>query len=146
MGKMKDIATQAQEYGIDITDMSVSQVLELLQDIFDFEDTEEEPEEFTDYVRHTKPTTEVKSDMDNLLDSRAIYGSFKEKAEWIQGGKQAMRTTPKWEYLGTAEREALDNIMQKIGCILYEEPRIGNWSGIIMYATLVEEYYMEVLQ
>lgn len=134
MGKMKDIANQAQEYGIDITDMSVSQVLELLQDIIE---SQEEPEEFTDYVRHTKPTTGVKSDMDNLLDSRSIYGSFKEKAEWIQGGKQAMRTTPSWDSLHPNEQEALDNILQKMGRILYGSYCADSYIDIAGYATLV---------
>lgn len=99
------------------------------------------PEEFERYDRYNTPTDSEEyseqSELDSLLDSRSIYGSFKDKAEWIQGGKQAMRDAPKWEYIGTAEREALDNIMQKMGRILYGEFHEDNWADIAGYATLV---------
>ena len=101
---------------------------------------ETEPEEFESYASlniTSEEQEEVKSELDSLLDSRSIYGSFKDKAEWIQGGKQAMRDAPKWDYLGGAEQEALDNIMQKIGRVLYGEFHLDNWADIAGYATLV---------
>ena len=141
MGKIKDIATEASDYGFDISGMSVSEVFKLLQDMIDSELSEEtEPEEFESYASRNKQYCEECSDqseLDALLDSRSIYGSFKDKAEWIQGGKQAMRDAPKWEYLGGAEQEALDNIMQKIGRVLYGEFHLDNWADIAGYATLV---------
>mgnify|MGYP003452796477 FL=1 len=48
-----------------------------------------------------------------------------------------MRDAPKWEYLGAAEQEALDNIMQKIGRVLYGEFHEDNWNSIKEYAALV---------
>ena len=141
MGKIKDIATEASDYGFDISGMSVSEVFKLLQDMIDSELSEEtEPEEFESYASRNKQYCEEcpdQSELVSLLDSRSIYGSFKDKAWWIQGSKQAMRTTPKWEYLGAAEQEALDNIMQKIGRVLYGEFHEDNWADIAGYATLV---------
>ena len=160
MGKMKDIVIQLAEQGINVTPEPSENLLELikrasmikytivaedcigcpsdgnceLQDETLLEDllSEEDydiPEEFQEYA--------VRSELDSLLDSRSIYGSFKDKAEWIQGGKQAMRDAPKWEYLGGAEQEALDNIMQKIGRVLYGEFHLDNWNAIQTYAALV---------
>ena len=169
MGKMKDIAMQLAEQGIDVMPEPSDNLTELLkrasitkytltlddcsghprvshrelQDMIDSAEDDHDltPEEFERYAKYNTPTNSEEysdqSELDSLLDSRSIYGSFKDKAEWIQGGKQAIRDAPKWEYLGAAEQEALDNIMQKIGRILYGEPHIDSWADIAGYSTLV---------
>jgi hypothetical protein len=75
--------------------------------------------------------------LNNTLEQRSIYGSFRMKAAWIQGAKLAIRETPNWNSLQCAEQEALDNIMQKMGRILFGEYHADNYLDIAGYATLV---------
>ena len=75
--------------------------------------------------------------LNDTLEQRSIYGSFRMKAAWIQGSKLALRRAPNWDSLSCAEQEALDNIMQKMGRILFGEYHSDNYLDIAGYATLV---------
>lgn len=77
------------------------------------------------------------TDLNNVLEERSIYGSFKAKASWIQATKDSFSSTPQWCELSSAEREALDNIAQKMGRILYGEFHVDNYVDIAGYAQLV---------
>ena len=77
------------------------------------------------------------SDIEETLQQRNIYGSFKEKARFIQQMKYAVRNSSGWTTISYAEREAIDNIMQKLGRVLYGSYHEDNWHDIAGYATLI---------
>lgn len=115
MGKIKQMMIDVEE-----DQMTIDELLDLL-------------EEF-----NTMHEEEPVSEEESVLDQRAIYGSFKDKASWIQSGKEAMRNCPSWNNLPDAEREALDNILQKMGRILYgTEYHEDNYVDISGYAQLI---------
>ena len=71
------------------------------------------------------------------LTERSRYGSFKDKASWIQLAKVSIRGCPSWNSLTPAEQEALDAIMVKMARILFGESHLDNWLDIAGYATLI---------
>ena len=78
--------------------------------------------------------------LNEVLEQRSIYGSFKDKAAWIQETKYAMRNTPSWPNISVAEKEALDNIVQKMGRILFGTIyHADNYTDISGYAQLIVE-------
>ena len=135
MGRIKDIAIQLADQGYATTTnlADALAVLQMLEENYgntdDEDDDDAPPEEF-------KPQTT--SALDDVLDARSVYGSFKDKAEWIQAGKLACRGTPSWNEISAAEKEALDNILQKMGRILFGTEYVAdNYTDIAGYSTLV---------
>ena len=92
-----------------------------------------------DLSESTKVCEPTDNGLDALLKSRSVYGSFKYKATWIQSVKDSMRNTPSWKNLTCAEKEALDNIVQKTGRILYGSHHQDNFIDIAGYATLITQ-------
>ena len=75
-----------------------------------------------------------------ILEQRGkVYGSFKDKALFIQQLKNSMRASPTWRAntLNGAEREALDAIAVKMARILFGQHHPDNWVDIAGYATLI---------
>ena len=123
MGKIKQMM-------IDVEDgqMTIDELLDLLEEFNTMHEEESESEE------------------ESVLDQRAIYGSFKDKASWIQSGKEAMRNCPSWDSLRDAEREALDNILQKMGRILYGTGLyLENYRDIAGYSTLILREFADTI-
>lgn len=66
------------------------------------------------------------------------YGTFMDNATHAQVLKDLIRTMPKYKALEMDQREALDNILQKIARMLNGKPEYAdNWVDIAGYATLV---------
>ena len=80
-------------------------------------------------------------ELTSVLEARSDYGSFADKAEWIQLTKANLRSTPSWGKLTFAEQEALEAIIIKAARILYGKPVRDNWLDIAGYATLALEVY-----
>lgn len=75
-----------------------------------------------------------------LAQRQAIYGSFEGHAEITQKLKDFMYTTPKYDGLAYAHKEALEMIAHKIGRILNGDPNYqDSWHDIQGYAKLGEE-------
>lgn len=75
--------------------------------------------------------------IEETLQQRSIYGSFKEKAEFIQQMKYMVRHSTGWGGISMAEKEAIDNIIQKLGRVMCGSYHEDNWHDIAGYATLV---------
>lgn len=135
MGRMKDIATQLADQGVATTNLADALAfLQMLEE--NYGNTNDEDDDDTPPPEEFKPQTT--SALDDVLDARSVYGSFKDKAEWIQAGKLACRGTPSWNEISAAEKEALDNILQKMGRILFGTEYVAdNYIDIAGYSTLV---------
>lgn len=81
------------------------------------------------------------NDVDAILEQRGSrYGSFEEKAVFIQGMKKLMRYTPNWDALSADTREALEMIVHKIGRVTHGDSEYSdNFMDIAGYARLVAD-------
>lgn len=81
------------------------------------------------------------SDLKNTLAARGKdYGSFQDKAIFIQNAKYMMRSTPMWDFMDDDQREALEMIQHKISRILFGNPSVADtWHDVAGYAKLVED-------
>lgn len=76
--------------------------------------------------------------IENVLSERSVYGSYSDKAEFIQLVKMLLRGTPSWDNQTASQKESLDMIISKIGRIVYGDTTYrDNWIDIVGYATLV---------
>ena len=75
-----------------------------------------------------------------LATREDAHGPYATKAAWIQQGKNASRHADGWKYLTYAQKESVDNILQKLGRILFGDPNhIDHWDDIAGYALLAKE-------
>lgn len=83
----------------------------------------------------------MSDEVDTILDERGSrYGSFEEKAVFIQGMKKLMRYTPNWDALSADTREALEMIVHKIGRVTHGDAEYhDNFLDIAGYAKLVAD-------
>lgn len=83
----------------------------------------------------------MSDEVDTILDERGSrYGSFEEKAVFIQGMKKLMRYTPNWDALSADTREALEMIVHKIGRVTHGDSEYSdNFMDIAGYAKLVAD-------
>jgi len=73
-----------------------------------------------------------------LEERQSTHGTFEESATTVQRIKVIMRSTPNWDKLSNAQREALEMIQHKIGRILHGDPYLlDSVRDIIGYAQLV---------
>ena len=73
-----------------------------------------------------------------LEERQSTHGTFEESATTVQRIKVIMRSTPNWDKLSNAQREALEMIVHKIGRILHGDPYLlDSVRDIIGYAQLV---------
>lgn len=73
-----------------------------------------------------------------LEERQSTHGTFSEAATTVQRIKVIMRSTPNWDKLSNAQREALEMVQHKIGRILHGDPYLlDSVRDIIGYAQLV---------
>ena len=73
-----------------------------------------------------------------LEERQSTHGTFSEAATTVQRIKVIMRSTPNWDKLSNAQREALEMIQHKIGRILHGDPYLlDSVRDIVGYAQLV---------
>lgn len=83
------------------------------------------------------------SKVEDVIKEREVaHGPYAPKADFIQGIKDVIRVTPSWSRMNGAQKESLDNIVQKMGRILYGDASLpDHWVDIAGYATLaVDEF------
>lgn len=74
-----------------------------------------------------------------LNERQSTHGTFEESATTVQRIKVIMRSTPNWDKLSNAQREALEMIVHKIGRILHGDPNhLDSWQDIQGYTKLGE--------
>lgn len=87
-----------------------------------------------------QPVKASTSVTDTLASRELVHGDFDSKATYIQQSKEYARSCPGYNHLTYAQCEALDNIHQKIGRILFGDSNCGDhWHDIAGYASLGEE-------
>lgn len=75
---------------------------------------------------------------DTLKQRGATYGVFMDNAVYAQAMKQFIRTAPQYNGLQPDQKEALDNMLQKIArAITGSANYLDNWVDIAGYAQLV---------
>ena len=81
--------------------------------------------------------------IDQILEERGRrYGDFAGHAQITQSIKASMFSTPGWQRLNPAQREALEMIAHKIGRILNGDPSYADsWDDIAGYARLVADQH-----
>ena len=84
-------------------------------------------------------TVYEKTDMDKVLEARGKqYGRFIDNAEHAQNLKNMVHNLPKWNVLEADQKEALDNICQKIARMMNGNPNhLDSWVDICGYSQLV---------
>ena len=80
-------------------------------------------------------------DTEEILATRkATHGDFKASAQFVQKFKQQVRILGA-DKLDSIQQESLDNIVQKIGRIVFGDPDCADhWNDIAGYAKLVSQY------
>lgn len=74
-----------------------------------------------------------------LVERGSNYGDFESHAEVTVGMKYSARNGPSWDTLTSAQQEAIDMILHKIGRIVNGNPNYkDSWTDIIGYARLIE--------
>ena len=75
---------------------------------------------------------------DVLVERGRTHGDFGGNARMSQAMKELFRREKGWERLGAVQREALDNIAQKIARVLNGDPNcVEHWIDVAGYAQLV---------
>jgi hypothetical protein len=75
-----------------------------------------------------------------LVERGNDYGDYASKAQFIQGVKYLMRTSPSWEAMDADMRESMEMIAHKMGRTLYGNPtHKDNFLDIAGYAKLVAD-------
>ena len=75
---------------------------------------------------------------ETLAERGTRYGEFKDHACITQNIKQAMHSTPNWNYLSPEMKESLEMVAHKIGRILNGDPYyFDSWVDIEGYVNLV---------
>jgi hypothetical protein len=75
-----------------------------------------------------------------LAERGEDYGDYASKAQFIQGVKYLMRTSPSWDAMDADMRESMEMIAHKMGRTLYGNPtHKDNFLDIAGYAKLVAD-------
>jgi len=79
--------------------------------------------------------------VEQVLEERGNdYGDYASKAQFIQGVKYLMRTSPSWEAMDADMRESMEMIAHKMGRVVYGDPtHKDNFLDIAGYAKLVAD-------
>jgi len=79
--------------------------------------------------------------VEQVLEERGNdYGDYASKAQFIQGVKYLMRTSPSWEAMDADMRESMEMIAHKMGRVVYGNPtHKDNFLDIAGYAKLVAD-------
>ena len=73
-----------------------------------------------------------------LQERQSTHGTFSESATTVQRIKVIMRSTPNWDKLSNAQREALEMIQHKLGRLLHGDPQLLDTArDIVGYAQLM---------
>ena len=81
----------------------------------------------------SKTVTEI------LEERQSTHGTFEESATTVQRIKVIMRSTPNWDKLSNAQREALEMLQHKVGRILHGDPNhLDSWQDGQGYLKLGE--------
>lgn len=73
-----------------------------------------------------------------IAEREKTHGPYKDKAQWAQNMKRAMRCPDGWDNLTPYQRESLDMIASKIARALYGDAmEVDHWRDIAGYAQLV---------
>lgn len=87
-----------------------------------------------------EPTSENDTVTQVLEERGNDYGDYASKAQFIQGVKYLMRTSPSWEAMDADMRESMEMIAHKMGRTLYGNPtHKDNFLDIAGYAKLVAD-------
>lgn len=74
---------------------------------------------------------------DILAERQHTHGNFDTNAAFVQMLKQICHTEKTWSCLSSSQKEAIENICQKLGRIITGNPNhIDSWDDIAGYATL----------
>ena len=75
-----------------------------------------------------------------LAERGEDYGDYASKAQFIQGVKHLMRSSPSWQAMDADMRESMEMIAHKMGRTLYGNPtHKDNFLDIAGYAKLVAD-------
>jgi hypothetical protein len=75
-----------------------------------------------------------------LVERGKDYGDYASKAQFIQGVKYLMRSSPSWEAMDADMRESMEMIAHKMGRVVYGDPtHKDNFLDIAGYAKLVAD-------
>jgi len=93
------------------------------------------------YAQATRGQPADPNSVDTVLTERGNdYGDYASKAQFIQGVKYLMRTSPSWEAMDADMRESMEMIAHKMGRVVYGDPtHKDNFVDIAGYATLVAD-------
>jgi len=92
-----------------------------------------------------KPKSEPVVSEDNIVEQVLVergndYGDYASKAQFIQGVKYLMRSSPSWEAMDADMRESMEMIAHKMGRVVYGDPtHKDNFLDIAGYAKLVAD-------
>ena len=87
-----------------------------------------------------KPKLEDNTVEQVLVERGKDYGDYASKAQFIQGVKYLMRSSPSWEAMDADMRESMEMIAHKMGRTLYGNPtHKDNFLDIAGYAKLVAD-------
>jgi hypothetical protein len=96
--------------------------------------TEETEVEYVDVIPEDNTVEQV------LVERGNDYGDYASKAQFIQGVKYLMRTSPSWEAMDADMRESMEMIAHKMGRVVYGDPtHKDNFLDIAGYAKLVAD-------
>jgi hypothetical protein len=75
-----------------------------------------------------------------LVERGKDYGDYASKAQFIQGVKYLMRSSPSWEAMDADMRESMEMIAHKMGRVVYGDSNYADsWIDIAGYAKLVAD-------
>jgi hypothetical protein len=91
-------------------------------------------------AQKSEPTPEDNTVTQVLVERGKDYGDYASKAQFIQGVKYLMRSSPSWEAMDADMRESMEMIAHKMGRTLYGNPtHKDNFLDIAGYAKLVAD-------
>ena len=92
------------------------------------------------YAQDTRGRPEDDTVTQVLAERGKDYGDYASKAQFIQGVKYLMRSSPNWETMDADMRESMEMIAHKMGRTLYGNPaHKDNFLDIAGYAKLVAD-------
>jgi molybdenum-dependent DNA-binding transcriptional regulator ModE len=93
------------------------------------------------YAQATRGRPDDFNSVDTVLAERGEdYGDYASKAQFIQGVKHLMRSSPSWGAMDADMRESMEMIAHKMGRTLYGNPtHKDNFLDIAGYAKLVAD-------
>ena len=103
-----------------------------------------EPKRFErrDTIAHSPPVAPAASSIDDVLTARnGVHGDFDDDASTSQDLKRIIRAGTNWALLPAVHREALEQMMTKVGRILAGDfNHVDHWQDLQGYPRLVEKW------